>query len=72
MPKYASPTEAKQAELRAALEIEDWERDTHSNQAYTLKTRVLNLDIDETGYLIEAVERAKRIAVEKALAGGAA
>ncbi|MEE1834915.1 hypothetical protein [Streptomyces sp. SP17KL33] len=71
MTEYASPTEAKQAELREALEIHDWERDTHPNQALTLRTRVTCWDIEETQAILDAVNRAKRIAVEKALAGGA-
>ncbi|MDX3641427.1 hypothetical protein [Streptomyces sp. MB09-02B] len=71
MPEYASPTEAKQGELlRDVLEIQDVERDTHPNQLYTLRTRLLNLDTEETQYVIDAINRAKRIAVKKALNTG--
>ena len=70
MSEYRSETEAKQGELlHDALEIGDLARDMHPNQAYTLKTRVLCLDIEESQYLIDAINRAKDIAVSKSKEG---
>ncbi|MCZ4606272.1 hypothetical protein O3S80_21445 [Streptomyces sp. Lzd4kr] len=63
---YASPTEAKQGELlHEALEIGELARDTSPNQALTLRNRILGLDIEETQYIIDAILRAKRIAVAR-------
>ncbi|RPF33424.1 hypothetical protein [Streptomyces sp. TLI_185] len=71
VPNYASPTEEKQAELLASLEIEDLERDIpDSNTRLTLQ-RIRFLDLEESERLIGVFERAKKIAVSKALSGGA-
>ncbi|MCG3044079.1 hypothetical protein L7D48_26465 [Streptomyces sp. S1A] len=63
---YGSPTEEAQGRVQAALEIGDLS-EVHPNAALMLRTRVLNLDIENSEYLTAIVERAKRIAVDRAL-----
>ncbi|NUK01779.1 hypothetical protein [Streptomyces lunaelactis] len=73
--RNASPshTELAQARVKAALEIDDLDQDTSSsNQARTLQNRLLQLDIEESAYIAEAVDRAKRIAVARAESQGSA
>ncbi|GAA2448530.1 hypothetical protein [Streptomyces macrosporus] len=65
---YRSPTEEAQGRLQDALEIADLSA-VHSNARYLLQTRILNLDIENSDYLTAIVERAKDIAVARALAG---
>ncbi|MEU6252411.1 hypothetical protein [Streptomyces sp. NPDC047043] len=68
--QYASPTEAKQAELRRTLEVDDELSQLDPNTRLTLG-RITHLDIEETDRIIFAIERAKRIAVAEATGGAA-
>ncbi|MFI1486920.1 hypothetical protein [Streptomyces sp. NPDC020747] len=56
-----SATELKRQELLDVLEIGDLTSDTHPNQALTLRESILNLDIEHTEHVIQAVKRAKNI-----------
>ncbi|MFE6845057.1 hypothetical protein [Streptomyces sp. NPDC057686] len=61
----ASPTEAKQNEILAVLETsnETLEQDLGPNQAEFVRLKLTNLDEERAGWLVDAIVRAKQIAI---------
>ncbi|MEU6397680.1 hypothetical protein ABZ867_11935 [Streptomyces cinnamoneus] len=67
MTTYNSPTEAKQAEVLEALESssETLEADLGPNQAEFVRLRLATLDHERASWLVDAINRAKAIAVAR-------
>ncbi|MFE6848958.1 hypothetical protein [Streptomyces sp. NPDC057686] len=60
-----SPTEAMQLEILSVLETsnETLEEDLGPNQAEFIRQRLCTLDLERAGWLVDAIVRAKTIAI---------